>query len=532
MGKLASRALTRRFLLRSAAAGATASLAAACKLPGLERGAAFRNDPFTLGVASGDPTPEGFVLWTRLAPNPLDPDGGMAPEPLEVAWEIAADEGFSRIVRAGVERALPGRGHAVHAEIHGLPAGRAFFYRFHAGGATSPVGRATTAAPWGAALDRFRIAWCSCAHYEQGFFHAYRDMAAEAPDLIVHTGDYIYESSWGPQVRRHAVPEPYTLADYRMQHALYRLDPDLQAAAAAAPWLATWDDHEVDNDYAGDVAEEAEVSREAFRARRLAAYQAYWENMPLRRRSILERTHETMRIWGQHVFGGMAEINMTDGRQFRTPMACPTEDDRGGALIDRDCPERLDPERTYLGADQERWLNYDFGRSGARWNLVVQPTLFSKFHGTDPETGEPNAWSDGWDGYPAARRRMLDLMAERQGRGANPVLLGGDTHCYWVSDVRQDYDDPASPAIGSEFVTSSVTSHHFSHDAFAANVPNFPHIKHFDAREHGYGLMDLYADRAEVALRTVGEVKRRDGYAPRDQARFVVEAGRPGPVRA
>lgn len=521
--------VSRRLILGSAAAGAAAALASGCRVAGLEGGApVFRNDPFSLGVASGDPASDGFVLWTRLAPNPLDPDAGMAPEPVDVAWELAEDEAFTNVAYSGVERALPGHGHSVHAEIHGLPAGRTWFYRFHAGGVTSPVGRARTAPAYGASLDAMKIAWLSCAHYEQGFFHAYRDLAAENVDLVIHTGDYIYESSWGPQVRRHVVPEPYTLADYRRVHALYRLDPDLQSAAAIAPWLVTWDDHEVDNDYAGDISEEPGVSLEAFRDRRLAAYQAYWENMPLRRRSMLERASGRMRIWGQSVFGDLAEINMTDGRQFKTPMACPTPEDRGGNLIARDCAERLDPARTYLGEAQERWLRSSFARSGAAWSVLVQPTLFSQFHGTDRETGAPNAWSDGWDGYPAARQRLIDMFASRE--DADPIVLGGDTHCYWVSEVKTDYDDPASPSVASEFVTTAVTSHHTNHDAFMANVPNFPHIKHFDARERGYGLMDLTHERALISLRTVGEVKRRDGYAPANQKQFVVERGARRPV--
>ena len=521
---------SRRLLLGSAAAGAAAALTSACRAPSLGPQQSFRNDPFSLGVASGDPAADGFVLWTRLAPNPLDPGAGMAPEPVDVAFEIAEDEAFTQIVRTGVERALPGQGHSVHAEIHGLPAGRTFFYRFHARGVTSPAGRAMTAPAYGAGLEAMKIAWASCAHYEQGFFHAYRDMAEERPDLIIHTGDYIYESSWGPQVRRHVVPEPNTLEDYRRVHALYRLDPDLQAAAAIAPWLVTWDDHEVDNDYAGDVSEQPGVSLEDFRARRLAAYQAYWENMPLRRRSMLERASGRMRIWGQSVFGDLAEVNMTDGRQFKTPMACPSEEDRGGQIIARDCPERLDPERSYLGMSQERWLYRAAGGSGARWSFIVQPTLFSPFYGNDPETGEPTSWSDGWDGYPAARQRLVDALASKP--DINPILLGGDTHCYWVTEVKADYEDPASAPVASEFVTTAVTSHHTNHDAFAAQAANFAHIKHFDARERGYGLIHLSHDRAEVALRTVGEVKRRDGFERGDQKRFVVEAGARRPVQA
>ena len=522
-------AWTRRFVLTSAASGAAAALTAGCTMPVTEAAApVFRNDPFSLGVASGEPTSDGFVLWTRLAPNPLDPDGGMAPEAVDVAWELSEDEAFTTIVRSGVERALPDWGHSVHAEIYGLPAGREYFFRFHVAGVTSPVGRALTAPAYGSGVDAMKIAWCSCAHYEQGFFHAYRNMAEERPDLIVHTGDYVYESSWGPQVRRHVVPEPYTLADYRMVHALYRLDPDLQAAAAIAPWLVTWDDHEVDNDYAGDIGEQAFVSVEDFRARRLAAYQAYWENMPLRRRSMLERASGRMRIYWQTVFGDLAEVNMTDGRQFRTPMACPTETDRGGNIVPASCDELVDPNRTYLGNGQERWLAGGVASSGAIWNFIVQPTLFSPFNFSNGQTGEAMVWTDGWDGYPLARQRLIDALARKQ--NANPIILGGDTHCYWVTDVKQDYNDMNSATVATEFVTTAVTSHRGGYESTAAFLPNNPHIKHFDTREQGYGLIRLSRERAEVDLRVVGDVSRRDGYAPRNQKQYVIEAGQPGAV--
>ncbi|WP_019960025.1 alkaline phosphatase D family protein [Woodsholea maritima] len=519
--------LSRRTILRVAGAGAVAALASACKVGDTAGKPAFQSYPFALGVASGDPTVDGFVLWTRLAPNPLDEDGGMGDQIVDVAYEVAEDEGFTRIVRTGVERAVPGWGHAIHAEVYGLPAGRSYFYRFHAAGVASPVGRAHTAPAYGEARDRMTIAWVSCSHYEQGFFHAYQDVVAQTPDLIVHTGDHIYESSWGNQIRRHVTPEPFTLGDYRRTHALYRLDPDLQAAAAVAPWVMVWDDHEVDNDYAGDIAETPEVSVEAFRARRLAAYQAYWENMPLRRKAMLDRAHGEMRIWSQSTFGALASVYMTDGRQYRSPLACPTPDDRGGQVIPTTCEDLADDSRTYLGSGQEGWLRSQFGRTGARWNIIVQPTLFSDFTYPTPDGGSL-VWSDGWGGYPAARQRLVDLMASRE--GANPILLGGDTHCNWVSDIKADYLNPNSATVGSEFVTTSITSGHGYQDVMAANVPNFPHIKHFDGRERGYGLLELFDDRAEVSLRVVEDVTRRDGNTVRNQAKFVIEAGQPGPV--
>ena len=516
--------ISRRQVMHLALAAASAGVAGPLSAGQRPAQVNFINDPFSLGVASGDPTPDGAVLWTRLAPLPLDADGGMPPHPVEVSWEVATDDGFGRILRTGRTVARPESAHTVHVELIGLPAGRPLFYRFHCGSARSAVGRFATAPAYGAPVDRLRLAWASCQHYEQGFFTPYRDMVAQAPDLIIHTGDYIYESSWGPQIRRQNVPEPYTLQDYRRLHALYKLDPDLQAAHRAAPWLFIWDDHEVDNDYAGNIGEEADVSVEDFFRRRVAAYTAYFEHQPLRRRSAVT-PEGTMRIWGQASFGDMASIFLTDGRQFRSPLACPTATDRGGRLIPASCAELADEARSYLGARQERWLQRSFGQGPANWNLLVQPTLLSPFRGSLSD-GEPAIWSDGWDGYPAARERLTRVLARRD--NANPIVLGGDTHCYWVSDVKTDYRDEAARPVAAEFVTTSISSRRGGYEQISALLPQNPHIRHFDNREHGYGLLDLHRDRAEVDLRVVETPRTRAGAGARSQARFVVEAGNPG----
>ncbi|MEE4111003.1 MAG: alkaline phosphatase D family protein [Halieaceae bacterium] len=518
---------SRRLVMRMAMAAAAAGVASPLRAQERPARVDFINDPFSLGVASGDPTPDGAVLWTRLAPSPLDGAGGMPPQPVTVLFEVATDERFSRIVKSGRVVTGPESAHAVHVELSGMPAGQSYYYRFHAGSATSPVGRFATAAAYGSRIDHLRLAWASCQHYEQGFFTPYQDMVAQDPDLIIHTGDYIYESSWGPQVRRQVVPEPYTLEDYRRLHAQYKLDPDLQAAHRAAPWLFIWDDHEVDNDYAGNVGEEADVSIEDFFRRRVAAYSAYFEHQPLRRRSAVT-PEGTMRIWGQSTFGDLASVFLTDGRQFRSPLACPTATDRGGRLVPASCGDLADEARTYLGARQEQWLQRSFGQGPATWNLLVQPTLFSPFRGGVIDD-EPVVWSDGWDGYPAARERLTQVLARRD--NANPIVLGGDTHCYWVADVKTDYRDEAAKPVGAEFVTTSITSLRGGYEQISALLPENPHIKHFDNREHGYGLVDLYRDRAEVDLRVVETPRTRGGSAAHSQAKFVVEAGNPG-VRA
>ncbi len=236
-----------------------------------------------------------------------------------------------------------------------------------------------------------------------------------------------------------------------------------------------------------------------------------------------------MRIWGQASFGQMADIFLTDGRQFRSPAACPSETDRGGRIISATCADLEDPTRTYLGPVQERWLRSNFGRGPATWNLLVQPTLLSPYNG-DLVEGEAGVWSDGWSGYPVARDRLTALFAQRP--ESNPIVLGGDTHCYWVSDVKTDYADETAKPVGAEFVTTSITSLRSGYDRIAKNLPMNPHIRHFDNREHGYGLLDLYPDRAEIDLRVVESPRYRSGATARSQAKFVVEAGKPGVARA
>ena len=517
-------AYSRRSILRMAMITAAAGLTSSYSY-GVRAGKpTFLNYPFSLGVASGDPSADGAVLWTRLAPVPLDPDGGMPQVPVEVSFEVARDDRFRQIVSTGKVLARPEAAHSVHIELNGMQPSEKLFYRFQSGDVTSPTGSFTTAPAFGAKVEKMRIAWASCQHYEQGFFTPYQDLVAQNPDLVIHTGDYIYESSWGPQVRRHAIPEPHSLPDYRLVHALYKLDPDLQAAHAAAPWLYIWDDHEVDNDYAGNVSEHPDVSEQDFFKRRVAAYKAFFEHQPLRRRSVV-MPDGMMRIWGQGTFGNLANVFLTDGRQFRSPSACPTESDRGGNVIPASCPDLKDESRTYLGARQERWLRGSFGRGPAKWNLLVQPTLFSPFRGSQV-AGEPGVWSDGWSGYPAARKRLTDLFAQRT--DSNPIVLGGDTHCYWVSDVKNDYDNETEKPIGAEFVTTSITSLRGGYDRIKQGLPLNPHIKHFDNREHGYGLLDLYQDRAEVDLRVVQSPRERSGNKARSQAKFVVESGNPG----
>src|SRR3990170_3582016 len=427
---------TRRSFLKTVGA-----LGAAYALP------SFAADPFSLGVASGYPSPDGVVLWTRLA-------GNLDLLAVRVRWEIASDEAMRSTVLSGETLAEPDWGHSIHVDAKGLAPDRWYWYRFMAAGAESPIGRPRTAPAADAVNPRLRFAFASCQQYEQGYFSAYRHIAADAPDLVAFLGDYIYESTWGrDHVRKHGTPEPYTLDDYRARYALYRADPDLQAAHAACPWIVTWDDHEVDNDYADDRPEDG-MERPAFLQRRAAAYRAYYEHMPLPER--MRPQGPDMRIYTRLDWGALARFHVLDDRQYRSWHACPRPGRRGGSnTVDiEECVRLSNPNRTILGRAQERWLENSLAESRAGWNVLAQQTPMAQFD-QKPGPGR-RAWTDGWDGYPAARKRLLDFLAER--RIANPVAIGGDVHSFNVNELKLDFDDSASPVVASELVGTSITS--------------------------------------------------------------------------
>ena len=478
----------------------------------------FAAFPFSLGVASGYPTPDGVVLWTRLT-------GILDPLAVPVRWELAADEAMKTIVMSGTTQAEPAWAHSVHVDVKGLAPERWYWYRFTAAGAESPIGRTRTAPLAAAPTPRLRFAFASCQQYEQGYFGAYRHIAADAPDLVAFLGDYIYESTWGKEhVRSHGSPEPYSLEDYRARYALYRSDPDLQAAHAACPWIVTWDDHEVDNDYADDRPEDG-MERELFLARRAGAYRAYYEHMPLP--PSMRPKGPDMRIHTHLDWGQLARFHILDTRQYRSWQACPRKGRRGGSnTIDIEHCERLPvPGRSMLGRAQERWFEQSLGESRAAWNVVAQTTPMAQFD-TKPGPGR-RAWTDGWDGYPAARQRLL----EKLGHSSNPVVLGGDVHSFNVNQLKMDFDDPASPVIASEFVATSITSQSWSQERLDRYLPDNPHMLLADSRYRGYSRVELSPRRFHTDLRAMESVQRRDAPCG-TLATFVVEDGRPGPVRA
>jgi alkaline phosphatase D len=505
----------RTFLL--AASGAVLSYAA----PRLLAQPRFDRNPFALGVASGYPRPDGIVLWTRLAPDALN-GGGMPDAAVEVAWEIADSASFSNVLRKGVEHAAPDTAHSIHAEINGLEPARWYHYRFHAGGAVSTVGRFRTAPAADAANGRLRFALASCQHWEQGHFSAYRGMAADDLDLVVHVGDYIYESSRaGDKLRDHAAPEPATLVEYRNRYALYKSDPGLQAAHAAFPWMVTWDDHEVDNDYANDRSQDLDPPEE-FLKRRAAAYQAYYEHMPLPDWARPRGAHA--QIYTHAAFGRLMQICLLDSRQYRSHQVCPRPGRGGSNTVNAaDCPDRLSPNLTLLGAEQERWLDESLAKSGARWNVIAQQTLMAQSD-RDPLWGQ-RFWTDGWDGYPKARERLLASVAGR--KIANPLVLGGDVHTAMVADLRINFDDVKSPVVATELLGPSITSRGPSMRALDAVRHKNPHFKWANSADRGYASFELTPERCVARMRGVASVAGPEAKM-RELAAFAVENGKPG----
>ena len=405
----------------------------------------FGGNPFTLGVASGDPEPDGVVIWTRLAPKPLE-GGGMPNEPVAVRWEVATDETFGNVVQKGTSLAMPQLGHSVHVEVEGLLPHRWYFYRFHTGDEVSPVGRTRTAPAYDAMPDRMQFAFTSCQHYESGYFNGYPHMQQEDLDLVVHLGDYIYEyKGIDNRPRKHIGDEIVSLDDYRTRYAQYRLDMTLQNTHRLFPWLVTWDDHEFDNNYADLVSEEEGISPEEFLARRMNAYQAYYEFMPLRRRSFPQGPD--MKLYRGCQYGRLANFHVLDTRQYRTDQ--PNGDNQKPMT-----GKVFDPQATMLGQKQEKWLMSNLLRSTSTWNVLTQQVMMAPLNRGE---GEDRRYSmDQWPGYETSRRRLLQFFHDRN--IPNPVVLTGDIHVNWVNDLQLDFQDPKSPLVGTELVGTAMTS--------------------------------------------------------------------------
>jgi len=521
--------LSRRRLLIGAGATLAAPALSGCSV--FRRLGWGKSDPFSLGVAAGDPSPNGFVIWTRLAPDPLHRDpaapGGMTGPSVPVAYEIAADEGFQHIVQQGTASAEADYAYSVHVEVVGLESNRPYWYRFHQGDALSRVGRAMTAPAIGARLDRLTFGFASCANYENGYFSAYRHMAEESPDLVIFLGDYIYEYAEKkyPTVRTHSDGvEANTLPLYRNRYAQYRLDPDLQLLHARAPALMTWDDHEVQNDYADQWSQTFDDPQE-FLKRRAAAYRAYYEHMPVRP-SLSRPDGPNMRLYSSYAFGDLAQISMLDGRQYRSREACYAKPDKGHGHLEtrKSCPELLDAQRSMIGLQQEQWLFADFAASKSRWNIIGQDVFMAQQMERMPD-GEAGFWTDDWNGYPASRKRLLQHMHDT--RLSNPVVLTGDIHSFFANDLKLDFDKAKSPVVATEFVGTSISARPGPYDVFAKALKDNPHIKFFDNRQRGYVSVEVTPKAAHARYQAISDEKDPKATVLTLKA-FAVENGKPG----
>jgi alkaline phosphatase D len=515
--ELFNRRATRRELLHAGAAAA-ALVAFGGTFPARREDARprFRREPFDLGVASGDPLPDSVVLWTRLNHEAIAEAG--SPGQVPVRWEVAHDDSFQRIARSGETLAIPELGYSVHAEAEGLDADRLYFYRFFSGGVASPVGRTRTAPQPGARNASLRFAFCSCQNWEDGYYTAYRHMAAEELDLVIHLGDYIYEGGVSRiAVRPNNGPEVYDLNQYRDRYALYRGDKDIQAAHAACPWVVTWDDHDVDNNYAAKIPQDQQ-DPDGFLLRRTAAYQAYYEFMPLRRSSVPRGVD--MGIYRRLQFGSLASLNVLDTRQYRDDQAC-------GDRYKPDCEARLDMSRTLLGAEQERWLLDGLQSSTTRWNLIAQQVVMAPMMLLNDE-GVSTHSMDTWDGYPGARQRLLDAFASPDVR--SPVVLTGDVHSSWVADLH--IGEFGSPVVGTELIGTSITTNGDGYPV--GDQPDGvrdlnPHLLFHDERR-GYVSCEVMPDQLTASFRAVPYISQPDAPLT-TAATYVLESGQPGARR-
>ena len=521
----------RRFLLAAGLSTALGSLPAWAR-----RGERLSHNPFTLGVASGDPQPDNALIWTRLT-LPLVTLGEMGSTelpPTPVRWELASDQQFRHILSQGQAMALPQLGHSVHVQVNGLSPDRWYFYRFMAGDAVSAIGRVRTAPVAHSTVQRLRLAFACCQRWEHGHYAAWRQVAEDAPDLVLFLGDYIYEYAAPAMSLGMARPQPLRVAqnlqDYRDRYALHKSDPQLQAAHAACNWSVMWDDHEVENDYA-----QAQGRGEAVRflLKRAAAWQAFYENMPLRA-PALGRNFNSLQLFRSLYWGDLAHIHLLDGRQFRDLQACRTTGQANSGTVPPDqCSALQDPARSFLGAQQEQWIYQQLRNDGAsqshspRWSLLAQPTLFTarRFPSGVQST-------DSWDGYPAARQRLAHHI--RHSAPRNTVLLGGDIHQNYVCAIAQQAHlapDKTNPVIASEFCGTSISSRSGTQqtkvDTLAASNPQVLYAR---CEERGYGLVDITPQGMTTQLRAVANPMRADS-AVYTLARFAVQDKVAGPVK-
>lgn len=486
----------------------------------------FSAYPFSMGVAAGDPAADGFVIWTRLAPNPLVQDGEMPPVDVAVGWEVSTDPAFRRIIQQGRGIARAALAHSVHVEVSGLSAHRRYWYRFFApGNLPSPVGRARTLPLPGAAIDQVRFASVGCQDFERGFYTAYRHLATEPDlDVVFHYGDYIYE--FGPRehgvVRRHWGGETMTLSDYRLRYAQYKLDPDLQAAHAAAAFIMSFDDHEIDDNWAGAHGKDGDPPA-VFAARKAAALQAWYEHVPVRPRVRPGRAGA--QAFRRFDFGELMRMHVLDTRSHRSRQEC---EDAGMTASERTaCKPAYAASRTMLGPEQEAWLEKGLAHDTG-WNFIAQQVMMMPYDIRKDGEANVRRSTDNWNGYPQARRSLIDRI--KQQRLTNVVIGSGDMHQNVVGYVPHDAEDPMSAPLASEFLATSISSggsggpRHPNELNVLDHNPNVQLLNN----QRGYHLHTVSRNEWMAAIKVLDQVDKPGGELS-TLARFSVDPRDPRP---
>ncbi len=533
-----SPAVTRRTVLRSAAALSTGTLLSTIVDRRASAATVITKDPFQLGVAAGDPWSDALMLWTRLVRDPLDA-ASLPDQDVTVTYELATDAKFSKIVRRDGVNAPHLLNHSVHVDLRGLDPSTEYHYRFRCGTYVSPAGRARTAAAPGTTPSSLKFAIANCQDFQNGYWPAYSAMADEDLDFVLHLGDYIYEydpKSTYPD-RLHTTPKTKgldqlrTLTDYRNRHAQYKLDPALQAAHANAAWIPVWDDHEVENNYANLADDQDDTgarhqSRTQFTTERANGYQAYYENMPIR---VKETRHSpNLKLYRQFDFGLLLRLCVLDTRQYRSdqpgnyahdlgPMKAGTKNGQG----------------TLTGASQQTWLEHKLATSPTAWNAIGQQVMMSRTRLT-ARAGHPSYYADldAWDGYAPFRNRLLTYVHDHAVR--NPVVLSGDVHSTWFNDLPLDPAEDGSKVVAAEFVSTSVSSSFEAGEAatLAAHLKDWnPRTHYFNGTRHGYLRVAVTPGLWTTEERTVDSIAHRSSPVS-TTASYVVEDGRAGLQKA
>jgi alkaline phosphatase D len=509
---------TRRQLIKrfGAAAGALISVPLAVREAVAQ--VAFSSDPFQLGIASGDPSPDVFVIWTRLAPKPFEVGFGLGGQPIEVTWEVAADDRFASVVRNGVAVASPILAHSVHVEVGGLQPDRPYWYRFRSGGLQSPQGRARTTPAAGASCPHLKFGVAGCQGFPTGFYSAYRHLIAEDPAFVFFYGDYIYEYGGGPPVdvtsalaaRQYLGNEVLSVDDYRRRYAQHKSDTDLQAAHAACAWFTVWDDHDIENNWVSDWDENG-TPPELFRLRRQAAVQAFYEHMPLRKNAMPNGA--VMQIYRRAVFGDLMDLNLLDTRQYRSDQPCSGKADG--------CGDVADPKAEFMGRQQEQWLHSGLSSSRARWKAIAQQVMMMDLD-RDPALDEVRYNTDSWAGYQAPRARLLTRIRDR--KISNVVVLTGDEHVNYAGELHVDGRGPGPAPVAVEFVATSISSGGDGqdiNDQARALLATNEQLK-FVNQQRGYAMCDVTPECWETTFRVMDRVSTPDGAISTRQ-KFVVE---------